>query len=64
MLVLSRSLGQKLHLFDGDTCIATVSIQDIDRGRVRVGIIAPADVVIVRGECLNVEQREAAEKPQ
>ncbi len=63
MLVLSRTLHQKLHLFDTDsTCICTISIQAIEGGRVRVGVDAGEKVLILRGELLNLEQRESAEK--
>lgn len=48
MLVLSRKLGEKIHIGD-NICITIV---DIDRGKIRVGIEAPRDVPIYREELL------------
>ena len=46
MLVLSRKLGEKIFIGD-NICITVV---DIDRGKIRLGIEAPRDVKVVRGE--------------
>jgi carbon storage regulator len=46
MLVLSRKLGERLVI--ADTIVVTVT--QIDRGRVRLGIEAPPDVRVVREE--------------
>ena len=46
MLVLSRKLGEKIYIND-NICITVV---DIDRGKIRLGIEAPADVSIAREE--------------
>lgn len=46
MLELSRKLGEKIWI--GDTVCVTVL--DIDRGKVRLGIEAPRDVPIFREE--------------
>jgi carbon storage regulator len=48
MLVLSRKLGEKIVIDDR----ITVTVVNIDRGKIRLGIEAPLDVVIVRQELL------------
>jgi carbon storage regulator len=48
MLVLSRKLGEKIFIGD-NICITVV---DIDRGKIRLGIEAPRDVSIYRQELL------------
>ena len=48
MLVLSRKLGEKIYI--GDNIVITVV--DIDRGKIRLGIEAPRDVAIYRQELL------------
>jgi carbon storage regulator len=48
MLVLSRKLGEKIYIND-NICITIV---DIDRGKIRLGIEAPRDVPIYRQELL------------
>src|SRR5438128_3809538 len=42
MLVLSRKLGEKIYIND-NICITVV---DIDRGKIRLGIEAPRDVPV------------------
>jgi carbon storage regulator len=49
MLVLSRKLGEKIYIND-NICITVV---DIDRGKIRLGIEAPRDIPIFRQELLN-----------
>ncbi len=51
MLVLSRKLGEKIHI--GENVVIT--IVDIDRGKVRIGIEAPRDVPIYREELMPKE---------
>ena len=46
MLVLSRKLGEKIYISD-NICITVV---DIDRGKIRLGIEAPRDIPIFRQE--------------
>jgi carbon storage regulator len=61
MLVLSRKLGEKIYISD-NICITVV---DIDRGKIRLGIEAPRDVPIFRQELLgdSKDATAAAEKP-
>ena len=56
MLVLSRKLGEKIYIGD-NICITVV---DIDRGKIRLGIEAPRDVPIYRQELLPLNQQQAA----
>ena len=52
MLVLSRRLGEKIYV--GEDIVIT--IVDIDRGKIRIGIEAPRDVPIYRHELLPVKK--------
>src|SRR3982750_3295699 len=54
MLVLSRKLGEKIYIGD-NICITVV---DIDRGKIRLGIEAPRDVPIYRQELLPLKPGE------
>lgn len=51
MLVLSRKLGEKICIGE-NICITVV---DIDRGKIRLGIDAPRDIPIFRQELLPLE---------
>jgi carbon storage regulator len=51
MLVLSRKLGEKIQIGE-DICITVV---DIDRGKIRLGIEAPREVPVFRQELLPLE---------
>ncbi len=53
MLVLSRRLNEKIVLPDLNITIKVVALE---RGRVRIGIEAPADVVVMRQELLEESQ--------
>ncbi len=54
MLVLTRKQGQRIDIgFDSGVSITIVKL---DRSHVRIGIEAPRDVVILRGE---IERRDA-----
>ncbi|HWG44423.1 MAG TPA: carbon storage regulator [Gemmataceae bacterium] len=55
MLVLSRKLGEKIYIGE-NICITVV---DIDRGKIRLGIEAPRDVPIYRQELLPLKGAEA-----
>lgn len=48
MLVLCRKLGEKVYIGDG-ICLTVV---DIARGKIRLGIECPRDVPIYRAELL------------
>ena len=54
MLVLTRKLMEKLFIGE-NICITVV---DIDRGKIRLGIEAPRDVPIFRQELLPQAQQE------
>lgn len=57
MLVLSRKLGEKIYIND-NICITVV---DIDRGKIRLGIEAPRDVPIFREELRNKKEPQEPE---
>lgn len=59
MLVLSRKIGEKIYINE-NICITVV---DIDRGKIRLGIDAPRDVPIFRQELLNEPAAAAAKTP-
>ncbi len=59
MLVLSRKLGEKIYIGD-NICITVV---DIDRGKIRLGIEAPRDVPIYRQELLPLKSGEPQAAP-
>ena len=54
MLVLSRKVGEKL-VIDGNITVEVVRIQG---NRITLGLVAPADVKILRGE-LNQKQLQS-----
>ena len=54
MLVLSRKVGEKL-VIDGNITVEVVKIQG---NRITLGLVAPSDVKILRGE-LNQKQAKA-----
>jgi carbon storage regulator len=59
MLVLSRKLGEKIYIGD-NVCITVV---DIDRGKIRLGIEAPRDVPIYRQELLPLKNANESGTP-
>jgi carbon storage regulator len=59
MLVLSRKLGEKIFIGD-NICITVV---DIDRGKIRLGIEAPRDIAIYRQELLPLGQQRPESVP-
>jgi carbon storage regulator len=59
MLVLSRKLGEKIFIGE-NICITVV---DIDRGKIRLGIEAPRDVPIYRQELLPLKGSDAQTPP-
>jgi carbon storage regulator len=48
MLVLTRKLGEKIVIGDN----ITITVVDIDRGKIRLGIECPRHVPIFRSELL------------
>jgi carbon storage regulator len=59
MLVLSRKLGEKIYISD-NICITVV---DIDRGKIRLGIEAPRNVPIFRQELVGQPAPQPAQPP-
>ena len=59
MLILSRKMGESIHL--GDT--VTVTILGVTRGQVKIGIEAPRDVSVHRDEVYRriLEERSRAD---
>ena len=49
MLVLSRKLGEKIVIQNGDDTVV-VTVVKIDRNQIRLGIEAPMDVRVYREE--------------
>ncbi len=56
MLVLSRKSGEKVHIGPG----ITITVLEVQGSRVRVGIDAPTQVPIVRGEIRAVATEDPA----
>jgi carbon storage regulator CsrA len=48
MLVLTRKLGEQIHISDGELTVTAIAIKG---GRVSLGISAPAAVAVAREEC-------------
>jgi carbon storage regulator len=59
MLVLSRKLGEKICIGE-NICVTVV---DIDRGKIRLGIEAPREVPVFRQELLPLKG-PAADNPE
>jgi carbon storage regulator len=58
MLVLSRKLGEKILIGDN----ISITVVDIDRGKIRLGIEAPRSIPVFRQE-LMPQTPPAAENP-
>jgi carbon storage regulator len=58
MLVLTRKVGDKIWIGD-DICLTVVQVE---RGKVRLGIDAPRSVVIRRAELPAVTENSESEK--
>ena len=56
MLVLTRKLGEKICINDN----IIITVVDIDRGKIRLGIEAPREVPIFRQELLPDQGQAAA----
>ena len=59
ILILSRKLYQPIHFFLDGKLLVTVTVTDIQRGTVKLGVTAPREVEVMRDEILTVEQRAA-----
>jgi carbon storage regulator len=57
MLVLTRKLGEKILI--GEDIV--ISIERINRGQVKLGIVAPAEVKVYREEILPGRQQGTLE---
>ncbi|MCS6850179.1 MAG: carbon storage regulator [Gemmataceae bacterium] len=55
MLVLSRKLGEKIYIGEN----ISITVVDIDRGKIRLGIEAPRHVPIFRQELLPPHNKPA-----
>jgi carbon storage regulator len=55
MLVLSRKLGEKICIGEN----ISITVVDIDRGKIRLGIDAPREVPIFRQELLPLKSGTA-----
>lgn len=63
MLVLSRKTEEKIILTNGDGDDIVITVVELDRGRVKLGISAPPDVKIYRDELLGrLEGRKQKEE--
>ncbi len=60
MLVLSRRIGEELHI--GNSTV--VVVQSISGNRVRLGIHAPREVSVLRGELASLDPECIAVDPQ
>lgn len=58
MLVLGRAKGERIRITVNGVMI-WVTVTEIDRGKVRLGITAPREVVISREELLPESERMA-----
>ncbi len=58
MLILSRKLGETIQV--GSNVV--IKITNVRGGRVQIGIEAPQEVAIRRGDLAPLEQRPRAEK--
>lgn len=59
MLVLSRKLGEKIVIGDG----ITITVVDIDLGKIRLGIEAPKEVPIYRQELMPLNRAQGDGPP-
>ena len=62
MLVVSRRLGERLVIGTGPTRVV-VTVTDIDRGKIRLGITCDRSIPIVREELLGRDPLPRADDP-
>lgn len=55
MLVLSRKVGQEIRIGDN----VTIVVNKVSGNRVSIGIVAPMEVPVVRGEIPRIEQEDS-----
>ena len=58
MLILSRKMGESIHLGDS----VTVTVLGVARGQVKIGIDAPREVAVHRDEVYRRIKEEQARK--
>ncbi len=61
MLVLSRRVGERIRMEIGPGEYVWIAILDVEYNKVRLGLLAPNDVPIVREELLE-EPRDRRER--
>jgi carbon storage regulator len=61
MLVLSRKKGEQIMIGDGDKVI-TITLVDIDRGKIRLGFEAPKDVTVLRKELYDKKRQKLTDE--
>lgn len=61
MLVLGRKVGEKVVIGAGDAQI-TITVMEIDRDKIRLGIEAPREVPIFRSELLPIDAPEESQR--
>ena len=59
MLILRRKVGEKIVIGEG----ITVVVSRVSGGRVTLGIEAPSDVHIVRGELRPFDEKQSPQQP-
>jgi carbon storage regulator len=60
MLVLTRKTGESITIGDGEVQVV-ITVLNTSRGAVSIGIDAPADILISRGELLT--ENDQAQEP-
>jgi carbon storage regulator len=59
MLILTRRPGESIHIGDD----IEISVLEIRGNQIRLGINAPADVLVLRSELLDSNRKPASEPP-
>ena len=50
MLILTRRIGETIYGGDSKTAILEIRILGYEKGEVKIGLTAPQEMVLVRGE--------------
>jgi carbon storage regulator len=61
MLVLNRKRGQRIVI---PSCSVTITVVEVEAGRVRIGIEAPAEVAVLREELAQRQPTPKVHKPR